>query len=344
MGLMDRNPPFRIVLPLLLALAAHDIAAESGGPLPVTVRPAGELFVAIESSAPATTAVLQRTRIAARLAAPIERFTVETGDRVGTGEVVVRLECVDAVDARDAARARLHEAEAQAHLAGLQRERVQRLRVEEAVSAEELDRAEAEHAARAAAVEARRAELTRARREVERCDVSSPITGMVTARHQSVGDYVQPGTPLLTLVAQEDVELRAEITGTDAESLAAAAGIEFRAAGRVYPLIRPRRVGVVDPETRTEEFRFSFAAAPPMPGQSGRIHWRSARTAVPADLPVRRGEHLGLFTVDEGRARFHPLPGAVEGRPARTDLAPATQVLIEGRHAASDGAPIEIIE
>lgn len=344
MGLMDRNPPFPITLSLLLVVAAHAVPAEPARPLPVTVRPAGELFVAIEASAPATTAVLQRTRIAARLAAPVEHFAVETGDRVSAGEVLVRLECTDAVDARDAARARLREAEAQAHLAGLQRERLQRLRAQDAVSAEELDRAEAEHAVRTAAVEARRAELTRARREVGRCDVPAPIAGVVTVRHQSVGDYVQPGSHLLTLVAQEHVELEAEITTTDTDSLSAATDFEFRAAGRVYPLDRPRRVGVLDPETRTEEFRFSFAGPAPMPGQSGRIHWRSTRTAIPADLPVRRGDQLGLFIADEGRARFYPLPDAVEGRPARTDLAPDTQVLIEGRHAASDGAPIEIVE
>lgn len=344
MGLMDRNPPSRIAPALLLVLATHAVPAESGQPLPVTTRTAGELFVEIESSAPATTAILQQTRIAARLAAPIERFMVETGDRVAAGEVVVQLECTDAVDARDAARARLREAEAQAHLASLQRERLQRLRAEDAVSAEELDRAEAEHAARAAAMEARRAELTRTRREVERCDVSSPIEGVVSARHQAAGDYVQPGTHLLTLTARENVEIRAEVTSTDAESLAATTDIEFRAAGRAYPLVRPRRVGVMDAETRTEEFRFSFAGPAAMPGQSGRIHWRSARTAVPADLPVRRGGRLGLFIVDDGRARFHPLPHAVEGRPVRTELAPATRVLIEGRHAASDGAPIEIVE
>lgn len=329
---------------LLLVLMVHAAVAESERPLRVTVRQAGELFVAIGSSAPATTEMLQRTRIPSRLAAPIEDFTVETGDHVGTNEVVARLECVDAMDARDTARARLREAEAQARLADLQLERLQHLRVEEAIPAEELDRAEAEHAARTAGVEARRAEFTRARREVERCDVKAPATGMITARHHSIGDFVQPGTPLLTLVARDNVELRAEVTSEAAESLATAAGFEFRAGDRVYPLDRPRRVGVVEPATRTEEFRFSFAAAPPMPGQSGRLHWRTTRSAVPADLPVRRGDRLGLFIAEEGRARFHPLPEAVEGRPARTDLAPATPLLIEGRHAAVDGAPIEIVE
>ncbi len=341
---MDRKPPLRPVIPLLLLLAAPSAPAESGQPLPVTVQPAGELFVAIESSAPASTEMLQRTRIPARLAAPIVEFTVETGDRVGAGEIVARLECVDALDARDTARARLREAEAQARLASLQRERLQRLRTEDAISEEELDRAETEHAARTAGVEARRAEFAKARREVERCDVRASRTGVITARHQSSGDFVQPGAALLTLVAPEDVELRAEITTGRADSLETAETIEFRAAGRVHPLARPRRIGVVDAETGTEEFRFAFTGTPPLPGQSGRIHWHSPRTAVPADLPVRRGDRLGLFIAEEGRARFHPLPDAVEGRPARTDLPPDTAVLIEGRHAAVDGTPIEIIE
>jgi multidrug efflux pump subunit AcrA (membrane-fusion protein) len=250
----------------------------------------------------------------------------------------------EAQEARDTGRGRLREAEAQGRVAALQRERLQRLRTEDAISEEELDRAEAEHAARTAGMEARPAEFAKARREVERCDVRAPRTGVITARHQSIGDFVQPGAALLTLVAPEDVELRAEITTGRAASLETAETIEFRAAGRVHPLDRPRRIGVVDAETGTEEFRFAFTGTPPLPGQSGRIHWRSPRTAVPADLPVRRGDRLGLFIAEEGRARFHPLPDAVEGRPARTDLPPDTAVLIEGRHAAVDGTPIEIIE
>ncbi|MDX1608834.1 MAG: efflux RND transporter periplasmic adaptor subunit [Halofilum sp. (in: g-proteobacteria)] len=332
----------RLLLPLLLLMPAAAVGEQA--PLPVTARPAGELFVAIERSAPATAIALQRTEVPARLAAPVERFLVEVGDRVAGGDPLARLECVDATDARDAAAARLREARALARLSGLQLERVRRLRARDAVAAEELDRAEAEHSARLESVAAREAELARARRDVDRCEVSAPVAGMVAARHRAVGDFVQPGTPLLSLVAVDAIEVRATAPAESAASLLEATAIAFHSGDRRYPVDRPRRTGVIDPATRTEEIRLAFSGPRPRPGAAGRVHWRSSRTAVPADLLVRRDGRLGVFLVDAGRARFRPLDGAVEGRPAPADLDPGVRIIVDGRHAATDGAAIELVE
>lgn len=338
---MGRQLRHRLLLLLALLPA---VAAADESPLPVTARPAGELFVAIERSAPATAIALQRTEVPARLAAPVERFAVEVGDRIAAGDPVARLECVDAIDARDAAAARLREARARARLSGLQLERVRRLRAQGAVAAEELDRAEAEHAARTEAVTARRAEVSRARRDVGRCDVFAPVAGAVTARHRAAGDFVQPGTPLVTLVAADAIEVQATVTADDAASLLAAAAIEFHSGDRRRPLTAPRRTGVIDPATRTEEIRLAFPGTPPLPGAGGRVSWWSTRTAIPADLVLRRDGRLGVFLVDDGRARFHPLDGAIEGRPAPADLEPDARVIVDGRHAATDGAVVELVE
>lgn len=340
---MARNG-FTHLLALLLATAVAPVAAATDEPLPVTARPASELFISISRSAPATAVALQRTRVPARLATPIERFAVEVGERVERDALLVSLDCADAGSTRDGAKARLEEARARARLAQLRLERVKRLRAQEVVSAEELDQAEAEHAATRATVAAAVADLSRSGRDVERCEVRAPISGIITARHAARGDFVQPGTTLLTLVADDDIELRADVTAVDADALLAGSSLEFRTNGNAYPVEHPRRTLVVDPATATEEFRLRFRDARPRPGRAGRIHWRSARTAVPARLIVRRNGDLGVYSVEDGRARFHTLNGAVEGRPALSKLPPDTRLVIEGRHAASDGMPLKIIE
>lgn len=331
-------------LSLAMAATLAMTAAAAEESLTATVRPAAELFIRITQSAPATTVALQRTEVAARLAAPVDRFAVEVGERVDRSESLVLLECVDAEDARDAAAARLEEAEARAALAQVRLERVERLRNQDAAAADALDEARAEQRASSASVSAARAELVRARRNVDRCTVRAPATGVITARHADAGDYVQPGSPLLTLVAEADLEIRAHVTARDAEGLAAAEEVVFRDDDRVYRLEAPRRTGVIDPGTGTEEIRLRFVDEHPRPGLAGRVHWHSARHAVPAELLVRRAGQLGVFLARDGRAHFHPLPDAVEGRPAMTDLGPDARIVVEGRHAATNGTPLQIVE
>jgi hypothetical protein len=48
-----------------------------------------------------------------------------------------------------------------------------------------------------------------------------------------------------------------------------------------------------------------------------------------------------VFVESAGKARFHVLPEAQEGRPVLLDLPPETQIVTEGRHALQDGMPLQ---
>ncbi|HOA73526.1 MAG TPA: efflux RND transporter periplasmic adaptor subunit [Phycisphaerae bacterium] len=56
-----------------------------------------------------------------------------------------------------------------------------------------------------------RAELEIARRNLERASITSPIDGVVLARHQTRRQYLAAGTPLLVLGRLEDLEVIAEV-------------------------------------------------------------------------------------------------------------------------------------
>ena len=75
-------------------------------------------------------------------------------------------------------------------------------------------------------------------------------------------------------------------------------------------------------------------------GASGRIHWRSASAYLPADLLVRRDGRLGVFLVNDSHARFHPLPEALEGQPARSGLPDEARIIVQGRHSLRDGMAV----
>jgi len=333
-----------LVIGFALGLTCLRTGLASDAPLPVTVRTGAEVFTHVTGSAPATAVSLRRTEVAARLATPVLRFEVEVGDRVEADAPLVLLECIDAEDARDTASARLQESRARARLARLRLERVGRLQAQGAATEDELDEARAERDASAATVAARRTELVQARRAVERCTVRAVESGVVAARHVDAGDFVQPGTALLTLVSEQDIEARVEVTGRDTRVLLKATERTFRADGNEYGLLDARRTGVIESTTGTEEIRLRFAAMAPKPGTAGRVYWRSRRKAIPPHLLVRRGDELGVFMVHEGEARFRAIAGAVEGRPAIAEIDEDALVIVEGRHAATNGMPVKVIE
>jgi hypothetical protein len=88
--------------------------------------------------------------------------------------------------------------------------------------------------------------------------------------------------------------------------------------------------------------RFAFVGPGAPPGASGRVRWRSAVPHLPADLLVRRDGRLGVFLVNDAAAHFHPLPGALAGQPARSDLGAEARVIVAGRQRLRDGQAVRV--
>lgn len=115
----------------------------------------------------------------------IVRLLFREGQTVAAGTPLVRID--DAMLRAQAERAR-----ADRDLAEQQLARVRRLREDNATAPADLERAEA--AARSAAAALALLEL-----QIERTTVRAPFGGVVGQRHVSLGDYVTPASPLLTL-------------------------------------------------------------------------------------------------------------------------------------------------
>jgi len=331
----------------LAALGAGSPVAASAAETdatPVTAARLDALAVAVERSAPANVHALARTPVAARLAAEISATKVEVGDRVQAGAPLVQLECSDYRDALEQARASLNETEARLRLARIQLERTRRLREQDAVPAEQLDQADAERAALAASVTARREQVAAARRDVERCSVEAPFTGLVLERPAATGAFVQPGTRLVELVAVERIELRAPLTAADAATVEQTPRAWFTTGDARYAVELITVLAAADTAARTRLSRWRFTDGQPVPGAAGRVRWVAQRRAVPAELLMRRDGALGVFRVDGDRARFHAIPGATEGRPAPTRLPADTRLIVDGRQGLSDGAAVQVVE
>ena len=331
-----------LALALALAPGAHLAAAEAERA--VTVEPLHALAVRLEDSAPAEVESLARTRVAARLSTEVNALHVAPGDRVAAGDRLAELDCTDFEDSRAEANARLQEIRARLELAGIRLERTRDLRAREAVSRDRLDEVKAERDALAASLSAQRERVEATGRSVERCRVAAPFDALVVSRPASPGAFVQPGSPLVELIALDRLELRARLSERQVASVTDTSDLWFMAGGSRYPVEPIATVGAADPASRTRTARLRFTDSPPAPGTAGRLHWIAHQRTVPADLAVRRDGALGIFLLEDGRAHFHELEGAVEGRPAPTTLEPDQRIIVEGRFGLTDGMRVRVVE
>jgi RND family efflux transporter MFP subunit len=325
---------------LTLALAGLAAGAAARDPVPVKVQPLAQVALHPREEAPATVVSLNESTVAAEVAGRVVEIPVRVGDPVPRAAPLARIDCRDHELERDRVEATLRGTAARLELARYQLGQAESLSRRGNVSEETLAQRRADLAALEAQELEQRVGLAIAGRRVEKCQVRAPFRAVVTARLASEGEWRNPGEPVARLLDLEAIEVSAQVEASDVGDLGEDAALVFSDGRRAYPLTLRAVVPAVDARARTREARLAFAAEAALPGTPGRLVWQAPSPHVPADLLVRRGEALGVFTVEDGRAVFRPLPGALEGRPAAVALPEATPIVLEGRHGLRDGDPV----
>ena len=296
-------------------------------------RPLAEIAVYPELGAQAQVVSLNESRLAAEIAAPLSRLTVEPGQRVAKGAVVAEMACHDYDLAMERAEAAWQASKARSRLADLQQERAGKLAAEGFLSREALDIRQAELDAARAEVAVNAAALKTARTDQGKCVLRAPFPAIVQERLAQVGEMLAPGTPVVALLDTSRIEVRAEVQAGDREALEQTRSPVFVGQGSRYPVHLKRISPAVQRASRLVEARLRFTGRGAPPGAAGRVVWNSHEPHVPPEYVVRRQGRLGVFIVDaEGRPRFILLPDAQEGRPA-AGLPAATRVIVRGHNA-----------
>jgi RND family efflux transporter MFP subunit len=313
--------------PLVAARALQDFAARAGG------------------SAAADVVARNDSTLTSEVAARVARIGADTGARVEAGRVLVELDDADYRLALAQARAQAAAARARAEQAQARLLRARRLNVDKYVSDDELAALEAETQGAQAESRVREAGRSVAERDLSKTRIRAPFDGVVLERMAQVGAAVAPGTPLLRIVDLSAPEVEARLQPAQATELERAGEAGLEAGGREWALRLLRVADAVDATSRTRVVRLSFTGEAPAPGTSGTLRWTSpGGWRIPSDLLVLRGQSHGVFVVEDGRARFVPLPGAQPGRGAESSLPGSAQVVIEGHQALQDGQPVRLRE
>ena len=305
---------------------------------------------------------------------------VDQGDRVRAGQLLAELDPVDltqraeaagsaaarARQAAQAAQAQVAEAESRARLAQANSERYQALVRQNFVAREMADSRRHEADAAAAALEAARANAASAMREIGRADAEargieqlrnslqlvSPIDGVVTAREAEPGTTVVAGQAVLRLVDPARLWVRARVDQARAQgvSVGQSADIALRSVPGAVLSGKVVRIDLQS-DALTEE-RIVNVAFDPAPEQlylgelaevTIRLPGANDVLVVPrAALAQHRGQ-LGVWRIEQGRARFQPVkPGVQSAERVQivTGLATGDRVIVYSAKQLEDGVRV----
>jgi RND family efflux transporter MFP subunit len=330
-----------------LATAATDETARE-----VVVAPVerAELVQQIEVRGSVTAP--RTAQVSASVAGMLSRIEVEEGDRVTAGQRIAQLD--GELDGLDLRVARAATAEAEVQLAEARR------RFDDArglgagfFPAEEIRSRESAVETAQALLARRQAEQARQGAVLARHELKAPFAGIVSIRHREVGEWVEPGTPLIELVDLGGLRLEFALPQALYGRVGLRSALEVRLdtdPGRTYEGRVRAVIPVSDVQARTFTLRASLDNAPPLtPGMSARATLRlplgREGVTVPRDALNRYPD--GRVTVwvlreEEGASRvreqrielgevFGERVGATEG------LRGDEQVVVRGNEALRDG-------
>lgn len=324
---------------LLLALPG---VSQAESVIPVSARPVQELLVDSERRAPATVVSANRATLTSEVSAIVAAVHEDVGADVEKGELLVEL---------DAANARNNLAQAEASLAAIDAQIVEaRSRLTKAedlleknfISDEELISRRANLTVLEANRKGAQAALARAKLDLARTRISAPFDAAIVERQAQVGSFAQPGSPLITLVQTDRREVDVELDPRFAVNIPQVSMLKFVSQGREWPVQVLRTSSVIDVSTRVVRTRLAFVGEQAPIGSSGQLVWIESSGRLPVDLVVQRDGSLGVFVVDNGKARFVALPDAQAGRPVDVNLPKDTLVVSRGQGRLQDGDTLQV--
>lgn len=325
----------------VVALAALPAWAQQKPPAMVTATDFAQIAVHPAREAPASAVSLNESRLSAEVTATVSEVLFDVGQVAPKGAVLIRLDARDYALALAKAEAALDSSRARARLAEQQLARARELAMRGFYSAEALSQKETELAVHQAQVRLDQAQLEQARRNLEKCTLRAPFRAIVRSRQAQVGELAVPGAPLIGLAEASRIEVAAQLPPRDIASLEGATQVRFVGSGGEFAVRLLRVSPAIGREARLVDVRLAFVDEAAAPGADGRILWRDPLPHLPAELVSKRGTAFGVFVLENGTARFLPLPQAQEGRPVPAPMLAGRRIIVDGRHGLVDGQAVQ---
>jgi RND family efflux transporter MFP subunit len=212
MHLKPREIQSAIVASLTVIFLVVGCGQESGGPAqsqsapPVMVARVVVRDVVDRITATGQLVAKAEATIAAQIPGQVTGITVEEGDAVSEGQILLEIDPQRRELELASAEAQLAEASAQVVETWRGMDRIQNLNKRDAASQSRLDEARTALKLAHSRKNAHEARVGLARRALADASVRTPFAGLVARRSVSVGEYLSVGLPLFEIVTLDPIE------------------------------------------------------------------------------------------------------------------------------------------
>lgn len=263
------------------------VLAAQDQPTPVTIAQAQLEDWRAQLDLTGTLTAVRRSALSTEVDGRVLELLVDEGDEVEPGQLLLRLDARLAEIDRDAAAARLAEAEARHRDAMRVRDELLRLKQGRHASETDIESAIAQVEIAAASLAAARAEQARAEELLARHQLKAPFGGMIVAKGTEEGQWLQRDESALELVEMDLLRVRATLPQRDYQRVApgAPARVRFDALpDRVFEGEVAARVAAGDSRSRIFPLLIDLPNPEHLlaPGMSARaqVETREGKTSV----------------------------------------------------------------
>ncbi|MGS2722492.1 efflux RND transporter periplasmic adaptor subunit [Porticoccus sp. GXU_MW_L64] len=345
-----RNPDiFRWPLCAALMLTVLASIAQEADVATVETRPAQLQTVAPKIWVPGTVIGRNDARIAAEVSGKLVQVA-EVGARVDKGDVLARIgDHVLQLQLRDD---QANIKSLQTNLAFLSRqvERVNKLARTNNTAEAELDRLQTEKAVLQQQVIAAKIRRDRTRYDIERTRITAPFAGIVVARSQRRGEYINTGDEVVRLVNLDQIEVSAQAPVSVYRHVQDQSPVRVKNDSEVVSTSIRRIVPVGDQRSRTLQVRVNLTAGPWVIGEAVKVELAngvsSERLTVPRDALILRERQTYVYRVGaDNIARQIAVvtgEGAGDFIAVSGDITAGDRVVVRGGERLRDGQRVVV--
>jgi RND family efflux transporter MFP subunit len=346
-----------LLLPVWFLLIPAAASGQQGaGPpkTPVRVAPVETRAVSEQITLIGTTEAIAESTVASEIAGIVEEFPVREGDFVNKGDLLARLRVTYLKLRLEGARAARERTVANLKNAEKELKRVTKLRETRSVAEKAYDEALYNYQALTQELLRNEAEIDQLQYEISHTAVKAPMAGFVSEEHTQVGEWLNTGGGVVTLVDLSQVLITVDVPERYAVKLSRKAPVDIlirsvaeqRLQGTIYAVL-PQG----NPAARTFPVR-THLDNPDLLIKSGMeahvtfsLSDKFEALLVPKDAIVAFGDTRQVVTVADGRAKpvmvrvtgYYGSDVAVEG-----DLKPGDAVVIRGNERLRPGQEVVV--
>lgn len=330
--------------PTVMKLAPENVATAATAELSSGPMVSGQLTPAREAT------------VRAQVGGSLVSLAVDRGQSVKSGAVIARIASRDLDTAMAAAEAQIRSADSALGVAQTELARTESLVKGGALATRDLEQARNTYSSAEAQVAAAKARQRSVWQQIDDTSVKAPFGGIVSERPANMGDVVQPGTAILTIIDPSSMRLEALVPSESIQQVRPGAKVRFTIRGVAgdFTGTVDRLSATADPVTRQVSI---FVTLPNVGGKliaglfaEGRVE-AATRTGIviPQAAVDETGPMATVTRIANGKAERVPVELGL--RQAETEMVEITKglsagdVVIRGSaKAIAAGTPVEVVK